>query len=202
MGHLAFVGSHRVNGVSALHTELMRTRPCSATCTALSRTASSTRPMASRFAAGCIRPIRGLTRLLCEACGAAVLDDPDGIGRLADHADDAALQERLAAVKRANKVALARVDRRAPRAAASTRARCSMCRSSASMNISASCSTYWTRSRYTRRSAPTRTRDWVPRVKIFAGKAAASYAQAKLIIKLANDVANVDQQRPGGRAIC
>ena len=25
MGHLAFVGSHRVNGVSALHTELMRT---------------------------------------------------------------------------------------------------------------------------------------------------------------------------------
>ena len=24
MGHLAFVGSHQVNGVSALHTELMR----------------------------------------------------------------------------------------------------------------------------------------------------------------------------------
>jgi len=24
MGHLAFVGSHRVNGVSALHTDLMR----------------------------------------------------------------------------------------------------------------------------------------------------------------------------------
>ena len=24
MGHLAFVGSHKVNGVSALHTELMR----------------------------------------------------------------------------------------------------------------------------------------------------------------------------------
>ena len=39
--------------------------------------------------------------------------------------------------------------------------------------------------------------DWVPRVKIFAGKAAASYAQAKLIIKLANDIAAVDQQRPG-----
>jgi len=24
MGHLAFVGSHRINGVSALHTDLMR----------------------------------------------------------------------------------------------------------------------------------------------------------------------------------
>lgn len=31
--------------------------------------------------------------------------------------------------------------------------------------------------------------DWVPRVKIFAGKAAASYHQAKLIIKLTNDIA-------------
>jgi starch phosphorylase len=34
-------------------------------------------------------------------------------------------------------------------------------------------------------------RDWVPRVKIFAGKAAASYRYAKLIIKLINDVADV-----------
>jgi len=34
-------------------------------------------------------------------------------------------------------------------------------------------------------------RAWVPRVKIFAGKAAAGYAMAKLIVKLANDVAAV-----------
>jgi hypothetical protein len=34
-------------------------------------------------------------------------------------------------------------------------------------------------------------RDWVPRVKFFAGKAAPSYHNAKLIIKLANDVARV-----------
>ena len=33
--------------------------------------------------------------------------------------------------------------------------------------------------------------DWVPRVKILAGKAAPSYTTAKLIIKLANDVARV-----------
>src|SRR5690606_4250087 len=39
-------------------------------------------------------------------------------------------------------------------------------------------------------------KDWTPRVKIFAGKAAASYDRAKLIIKLANDIAvkvNADQ---------
>jgi starch phosphorylase len=33
--------------------------------------------------------------------------------------------------------------------------------------------------------------DWVPRVKILAGKAAPSYWQAKLIVKLANDVAEI-----------
>ena len=39
-------------------------------------------------------------------------------------------------------------------------------------------------------------RDWTPRVKIFAGKAAASYERAKLIIKLANDVAQVINADP------
>ena len=43
--------------------------------------------------------------------------------------------------------------------------------------------------------------DHVPRVKIFAGKAAASYDRAKLIIKLANDIAQVVNNDPvvGGR---
>jgi starch phosphorylase len=40
------------------------------------------------------------------------------------------------------------------------------------------------------------TRDWTPRVKIFAGKAAASYHRAKLIIKLISDVANVVNHDP------
>jgi len=44
-------------------------------------------------------------------------------------------------------------------------------------------------------------RDWVPRVKIFAGKAAASYRYAKLVIKLINDVAEIVNSDPaiGGR---
>ena len=44
-------------------------------------------------------------------------------------------------------------------------------------------------------------RDWVPRVKIFAGKAAAGYQQAKLIIKLANDVARVVNDDPALRGL-
>ena len=39
-------------------------------------------------------------------------------------------------------------------------------------------------------------RDWVPRVKVLAGKAAPSYTTAKLIIKLANDVARVVNDDP------
>jgi len=43
------------------------------------------------------------------------------------------------------------------------------------------------------------TQDWVPRVKIFSGKAAAGYFQAKLIIKLANDVARIVNNDPAVR---
>ena len=43
--------------------------------------------------------------------------------------------------------------------------------------------------------------DWVPRVKLFAGKAAPSYHNAKLIIKLANDVARVINNDPSVRGL-
>ena len=43
--------------------------------------------------------------------------------------------------------------------------------------------------------------DWVPRVKLFAGKAAPSYHNAKLIIKLANDVARVVNNDPAVRGL-
>jgi starch phosphorylase len=44
-------------------------------------------------------------------------------------------------------------------------------------------------------------RNWVPRVKIFAGKAAATYHRAKLIIKLVHDVARVINDDPAVRGL-
>jgi starch phosphorylase len=44
-------------------------------------------------------------------------------------------------------------------------------------------------------------RDWLPRVKFFGGKAAPSYHNAKLVIKLANDVAKVINGDPSVRGL-
>ena len=57
MGNLAFLGSHSTNGVSGLHTQLMRKTVFTDLHRSI-RSGSTARPMASRSAAGSIRPIR------------------------------------------------------------------------------------------------------------------------------------------------
>ncbi len=108
MGHLAFVGSRRVNGVSALHTDLMR-RTVFRDLHALypDRIVNKTNGITFRRWLHQANP--GLTRLIVEAIGPRVLDDANALEALAPMAQDAALRERFAAVRRANKVALARL---------------------------------------------------------------------------------------------
>ena len=74
MGHLAFVGSHRVNGVSALHTNLMR-ETVFADLHRLypERIVNKTNGITFRRWLHQANP--RLTRLLREVCGDAVLDD-------------------------------------------------------------------------------------------------------------------------------
>ncbi len=189
MGALSFLGSHKVNGVSALHTELMRETvfrdfhdlyP--------DRITNKTNGITFRRWLHEANP--GLTRLLVDVAGPRVLDDPDTMATLAGHADDASLHERLSDVRRRNKTALAsliqervgvKVD---PGAMFDVHIKRIHEYKRQLLNILETVALYGAM-----RAHP--TREWTPRVKIFAGKAAASYHRAKLIIKLINDVARV-----------
>ena len=194
MGHLAFVGSHGINGVSALHTELVR--------------ASVFGPLHRIYPQRIVNKTNGisfrrwlhqanprLTSLLCGVCGPAVLDDPNILERLAGQADDTALQERFAEVKRANKLALARTVRERlglhidPNAIFDVQIKRIHEYKRQLLNLLETVARY-----HAIRADP--DRDWIPSVKIFAGKAAPSYSRAKLIIKLANDVAHTINNDP------
>src|SRR4051812_3403902 len=199
MGHLAFVGSHRVNGVSALHTDLMRKTVFNHLHELYpDRIVNKTNGIT--FRRWLMQANPGLTKLLREVCGEVVLDEPAAIARLADHVDDRALQERVAAVKRANKVALARlVHERVglyidPDSLFDVQIKRIHEYKRQLLNLLETIALY-----AAIREEP--NGNWAPRVKIFAGKAAASYKQAKLIIKLANDVAKVVNSDPVTRKL-
>ena len=108
MGHLAFVGSHCTNGVSALHTSLMR-RTIFRELHAIYPDRIVNKTNGITFRRWLLQSNPNLTRILHEVCGDAVLDDPAQMLLLADRTDDHVIQERIGAAKRANKVALARL---------------------------------------------------------------------------------------------
>ena len=194
MGQLAFVGSHSINGVSALHTSLMKE--------SVFKDLNRLYPTRINNKTNGITPRRwllgvnpALTDLLREAAGDAVLDDTSLLSKAAPFARDASFRGRFHAIKRRNKEELAnlisarmsiKVD---PSAMFDVQVKRIHEYKRQLMNILETIALY-----NTMRAHP--DRKWAPRVKIFAGKAAASYAQAKLIIKLANDVANVVNNDP------
>ena len=189
MGHLAFVGSHRINGVSALHTDLMR-KTVFRDLNALYPDRIVNKTNGITFRRWLMQANPALMAVLREVCGDAVLDDPALIRRLAAGAGDKALHERIAAVKRANKVALSRLVgdhldlSLNPDALFDVHIKRIHEYKRQLLNILETVALY-------RALRDDPTQDFVPRVKIFAGKAAASYARAKSIIKLINDVARV-----------
>jgi starch phosphorylase len=187
MANLAFVGSHSVNGVAALHTELMK-QTVFADLHKLypDRINNKTNGVTPRrWLQGC-NP--GLTNLIREAIGDAFLDDAAKLSALDAFANDAAFGEKFTAMKRANKVHLAQHVRDTtgikidPDAIFDVQIKRIHEYKRQLLNIIETVALY-----DQIRSHP--ERDWTPRVKIFAGKAASSYHNAKLIIKLANDVA-------------
>ena len=187
MANLAFVGAHSVNGVAALHTDLMKSTVFSDLHALYpTRINNKTNGVTPRRWLQQCNP--GLVSVITDAIGPAFLDDAEQLSELAAFADDAAFGERIAEVKRANKVALANYVRKTqgvrldPDALFDVQIKRIHEYKRQLLNLIETVALY-----DQIRSHP--ERDWVPRVKIFGGKAASSYHNAKLIIKLASDIA-------------
>jgi len=187
MANLAFVGAHSVNGVAALHTELMK-QTVFADLHKLypDRINNKTNGVTPRRWLQQCNP--GLTRVIREAIGDGFLDDAEKLSDLNAFAGDTQFGERVAEVKRANKAALSDYIRKTmgvrldPDALFDVQIKRIHEYKRQLLNLIETVALY-----DQIRSHP--ERDWVPRVKIFAGKAAPSYHNAKLVIKLANDIA-------------
>lgn len=194
MGHLAFLGSHKVNGVSALHSDLMR-RTVFRDLDAAHPGRITNKTNGITFRRWLYEANPGLTRAIVDAVGERVLDDPDRLTELEPLAVDQNFVARVTKIRRANKEELVRIIRRtvgircAPTALFDVQIKRIHEYKRQLLNILEAVALY-----HAIHAEP--HRDWVPRVKIFAGKAAASYTRAKLIIKLANDVARVVNSDP------
>ncbi|MFN8072086.1 MAG: glycogen/starch/alpha-glucan phosphorylase [Mycobacterium sp.] len=106
MAHLATVGSHAINGVAAMHSELVKT-------TILKdfyemwpeRFSNKTNGVTPRRFVGLANP--GLRKLLDETIGDGWMVDLQKLRGLEPYADDPSFQQRWRAVKRGNKARLA-----------------------------------------------------------------------------------------------
>jgi starch phosphorylase len=194
MGNLAFAGSHSINGVSALHTDLMKVTVF-ADLHKLYPARINNKTNGVTFRRWLMQCNHGLFELIREAIGDKFMDEPEALRDLDPFAADSAFQEKFLAVKRANKAALSNILRQRlnaridPAALYDIQIKRIHEYKRQLLNIVEAVSLY-----DQIRSHP--ERDWAPRVKLFGGKAAPSYHNAKLIIKLASDVARAINHDP------
>jgi glycogen phosphorylase len=108
MAHLAIIGSHSVNGVSKLHSELLKTRVVPEFCALWpERFNNKTNGVTQRRWLLMANP--GLARLLDETIGDQWRVKLERTRELERFADDAEFQSRFAAIKRSNKERLATI---------------------------------------------------------------------------------------------
>jgi starch phosphorylase len=194
MAYLATVGSHAVNGVAAMHSELVKT-------TILKdfyemwpeRFSNKTNGVTPRRFVGLANP--GLRKLLDETIGDGWLVDLEKLRGLQRYADDPAFQSRWTAVKRENKARLSNL------VAAKTGIELNP---DWMFDVQVKRIHEYKRQHlnalhiitlYNRLKANPNL-DIAPRAFIFGGKAAPGYFIAKLIIKLINSVAETVNNDP------
>ncbi|WP_299405402.1 glycogen/starch/alpha-glucan phosphorylase [uncultured Roseobacter sp.] len=194
MGELAFVMAHHVNGVSALHSDLVKeTVFADLHRDYPGRIINQTNGITPRrWLYSCNPPLRNLIN---ETIGTSWPDDLQQLDALSAHASDAAFLEQFQAAKDANKARLsnwlkardgvdldpsAMFDVQIKRIHEYKRQLMNLLETVALWNDI--------------RDNP--NGNWTPRVKIFGGKAAPGYVVAKEIIHLINDVAKTINADP------
>ncbi len=194
MGHLAIVGSHSVNGVARLHTELLRTRVIPDFDEYFpGRINNKTNGITPRR--WLLRANPGLARIVTARIGEGWIRDLDLLRGLEPHAEDPAFRTEFRAVKRANKGRLEKLILDLTRVSVDPE-------SIFDVQVKR-IHEYKRQLLFVLRViheylqivedgvVPAR-----PRTCIFAGKAAPEYFLAKLVIKLVNDVAQVVNADP------
>ena len=194
MAHLAVVGSHTVNGVAAIHSELLKT----------TLFADFHRIFPNKFinVTNGITPRRwlnqcnpGLTEIITSRIGSGFVRNLDQLKKLIPHAEDAAFRKEFREVKQANKVRLAayieekvgiKVD---PNSMFDVQIKRIHEYKRQLLNV-LHVITLYNRIRSGNAHAAT------PRTVIFAGKAAPGYKLAKQIVRLINDVASIVNDDP------
>jgi starch phosphorylase len=199
MAHLSIVGSHKINGVSALHSDLL-VKTIFADFAELwpERFTNMTNGVTPRRWLAQSNP--GLSRLIDRHIGKDWRLDLDQLHGLRPLAEDATFREEFMLVKHANK------QRLAAHIATSSGVRVD---ADSLFDVQVKRVHEYKRqllnvlhvvTRYLDMLAEPQL-DWVPRTVIFAGKAASSYHMAKQIIRLIHDVGQVvnHDERLGGR---
>ncbi len=194
MAHLAIVGSHSVNGVSALHTQILKDR--------VLRDFHEFYPDRFNNKTNGITPRRWLKKansplayLITDAIGKKWTTNLDQLRRLIPLADDAEFQKRWREVKRLNKNRLASYikDKQKTVLHPDMMFDCQVKRfhdyKRQLLNILHAITLF-------NRIKSGKAQDAVPRTIMLAGKAAPGYHHAKLTIKLANAVSQLIDTDP------
>jgi len=192
MAHLAIVGSHKVNGVAAIHTQLMK-ETIFADFHRLwpDKIVNVTNGITPRRWLNQANP--GLSKLISKRIGKDWLKELDQLQRLDGLAEDAAFRAEFAQVKRANKVRLAGLIQQrlhiqvSPDSLFDVQIKRIHEYKRQLLNV-LHIVTLYNRIRAGGAS--------VPRTVILGGKAAPGYQMAKRVIKLINDVADIVNNDP------
>lgn len=189
MAHLAIVGSHSVNGVARLHTEILKSRIMNNYNDFYPKKFNNkTNGISQRRWLLIANP--PLSKFMTDTLGEGWIENPIKMGELANFADDRTIQEKIAQIKKYNKIRLGnyiydkqgiKVD---PDSIFDIHIKRIHMYKRQLLNVFHIIDLY-------NRLYENPQLDIVPRTFIFGGKAAPAYYLAKRVIKLINSVAQI-----------